>query len=308
MEYFGALQSIDEGTAFLVNQYAQIPSSGASQAATNFQDLAYLDAGIDLLDHGLREIISSDISTASEEVLTIAEAEDAAALGVDLAPELSELALQGVDLGVGPVLIAAAITALNLQQIIGDSSVGSDLTNMTKCALFVGCGSTPAQLSDFAQTVPNGRQMILQALVRAVMPSYSVVRYADPVYGAPPSAGPVCLLTRSSLSMAPPKTPSTTPIGTATLLMHQSLVAGWFASSHIKARPHRLPSPRPTICARYRISGRKSGTLVRLAERRIFSCATRSSAANQQRFDDRVPRIVPRAKRHQCRKPMRTGG
>ncbi len=191
VEYFGALQSIDEGTAFLVNQYAQIPSSGASQAATNFQDLAYLDAGIDLLDHGLREIISSDISTASEEVLTIAEAEDAAALGVDLAPELSELALQGVDLGVGPVLIAAAITALNLQQIIGDSSVGSDLTNMTKCALFVGCGSTPAQLSDFAQTVPNGRQMILQALVRAVMPSYSVVRYADPVYGAPPSAGPV---------------------------------------------------------------------------------------------------------------------
>src|SRR5262249_45087651 len=51
--------------------------------------------------------------------------------------------------------------------------------------------NTPATLSDYATTVPNGQEMILEALVRATMPTYSLVRKADSVYGTPPSAGPV---------------------------------------------------------------------------------------------------------------------
>jgi sugar lactone lactonase YvrE len=248
VEYFGALQDIDEGTAFLVNQYTQIPSSGASTAAIALQKVSGVDLDIDLLDHGLREIISSDISTASEEVYTATEIADAFELGVDLTPELSELALQGAELGIGPIMIAGAITGLNLEQIIGDSSVPSDLANMSKCALFVACGNTPATLSDYAQTVPNGRQMILQALVRAVMPTYSLVRYADPVFGQPPSTGPYLPSDPTFLvNNSPNPTGSFIYSDWNNNLFQASVVGGWLARQLQFKDPNSPVTPPTTL-------------------------------------------------------------
>jgi len=87
-EYVGSLQEMDEGVAFLVSQFTQIPATNPSPAQMTLDNAAGVDLEMDLIDHGVREIISSDITTASKQVLSWSELADLQALGEDTSEEL----------------------------------------------------------------------------------------------------------------------------------------------------------------------------------------------------------------------------
>ena len=237
LEYDASFAGVTEGMAYLTAKHAGIPDVPAAEETAAESELQeqWLEglhefAGEQLRDTAVNVVTSvfkGGLAGGSEGTLAdtfgveTIFSESAAAAEEGLAGEAAET----FDTFIGPAVAAAAVIAVETWQAIDNAQVPVQL----KAALDdANSGKT---LNNYAQSA-EGRDLILERLMKSTMPDFLVARLGDNTAGTAPSAGP---LTTSDprFTQGNSVTPSGSFVYTdwAGTVSRVSVANGWFVSS-----------------------------------------------------------------------------
>jgi len=245
LEYDTSFGGVEEGVGFLTANHAQIANiaSNAEIAAQSDLQAQWLEGLHDFAGERLEDTMINSIAAIASSELSGNEATLAQIFGVETAFSVVEDAVEESALGtasaswdtfVGPAIAAVAAIGVESWELANAAGVQPQL-QAAVCAVAAtatnGCpGTTLETLPQYAQD-PNGRQLILDALIKSTMPDYIVARLGDPTYGSAPSAGPVVLSDPNFAQGSHPPTASFTSTGWSGNSNTASVADGWFVMS-----------------------------------------------------------------------------
>jgi hypothetical protein len=265
LEYDAAFGGIEEGVAFLTTNHGEIPNIpfDAEIAAQSDLQAQWLEGLHEFAGERLQDTMINAITTiASSELTDGSEATLAQIFGVETAfSAVEDVAEEGFlgtasaswDTFVGPIIAAVAVIAVESWEIANADGVQPQL-QAAVCAVTTtatnGCpGTTAETLQQYSQD-SNGRQLILDALIKSTMPDFIATRIADPIYAAAPSAGPVAPTDPSFTRDANPPGPSFTFTNWSGFSETTSVANGWFVMSAATSNgpgPQRYTSNLPYL-------------------------------------------------------------
>jgi hypothetical protein len=241
-EYDAAFGGIEEGIGFLTAHHARIANiaSDAQIAAQSDLQAQWLEGLHEFAGERLVEAMQGAIvETALSEFADGSEATLAEIFGITVAEEAVEEGVLGTaaaswDTFVAPAIAAVAVVAVESWEIANADGVQPQL-QAAVCAVTTtatnGCPGTNAEtLQQYAQD-SNGRQLILDALIKSTMPDFIVARLTDPTYGTAPSAGPVLASDPTFMGGANTPASSFTSTDWSGSTGTTSVANGWFVLS-----------------------------------------------------------------------------
>lgn len=196
LEYDATFGDIAEGAAYLTakeGKIAELSPEEQSEVEAELQE-QWLDALHDVAGERLREMFSDVLVTVFRAQVdgggqaTLAETFGVETIFSDSAAAAEEsiigFATETWDTFVGPAIAAGAVIAFETWQAIESAEVP------VKLQADVSDANAGKSLHDFAQTA-EGRNFMLEAVVKSTMPDLIVSRLGDPTAGTAPNAGPI---------------------------------------------------------------------------------------------------------------------
>jgi hypothetical protein len=195
-EYDSSFAGVAEGMAYLTAKHAQIANLPAVEEAAVESDLQeqWLEALHDFAGEQFREtaldvmsgVFKGGLAGGSEGTLAdtfgveTIFSDSVADVAEDLGGEVAET----WETFVGPALAAAAVIATESWQVIDSTEVPVQLQAAIDDA------KHEKTVSEYAQSA-EGRNLILESLIKSTLPDFIVARLGDNTVGTAPSAGPL---------------------------------------------------------------------------------------------------------------------